>query len=302
MTGAHHVVRPARLMDLPGGPVEYRLEERGARAVLVLHGGHMRAGLALGEEVLAEDDCTILAPSRPGYGRTPLSTGTSADGFADTVAQLCLHLGIDRLAAVVGQSAGGPTAVTMAARHPALVQRLILQSAVSFLPWPGRATRLGGRVVFAPHAERATWRAMHTLVRRAPDTGLRLVMRGLTTKPIGPVVAALAPAHRSLLVELFGQMRSGSGFHNDLHQMNTTALHDGHGTSSTRRAAEQVTQTTLVVASPHDGAVGFAHAQALADAIPRARLITSRADSHMIWFGSDYPTIADTITGFLSQP
>jgi pimeloyl-ACP methyl ester carboxylesterase len=59
----------------------------------------------------------VLAPSRPGYGRTPVSTGTSVTGFADVTRTLCAHLGITRLAAVVGTSGGGPTAVAMAA-HP----------------------------------------------------------------------------------------------------------------------------------------------------------------------------------------
>jgi hypothetical protein len=41
--------------------------------VVIFHGGHVQAGLALGEEVVAEAGYTPLVPSRPGYGRTPLS-------------------------------------------------------------------------------------------------------------------------------------------------------------------------------------------------------------------------------------
>ncbi|MGW3351801.1 alpha/beta fold hydrolase [Nonomuraea rubra] len=41
-----------------------------------------------------------------------------------------------RVAAVVGVSAGGRTALTMAARHPHLVERVILQSSVGFCPGP----------------------------------------------------------------------------------------------------------------------------------------------------------------------
>ncbi|CAL9306725.1 MULTISPECIES: alpha/beta fold hydrolase [Streptomyces] len=64
-------------------------------------------------EVFAESGCTVLAPSRPGYGRTPLSTGTSVSGFADVPRALREHLGIGNVAAVVGISGGGPTAATM---------------------------------------------------------------------------------------------------------------------------------------------------------------------------------------------
>lgn len=126
----------ATVARLDADPVEYLLERRGADTVVVFHAGHQRAGLALGHEVFTGAGYTVLAPSRPGYGRTPLSTGTSVSGLADVTRALCENLGIRQVAAVAGISAGGPTAVTMAARHPGLVQRLILQGAVGWLPYP----------------------------------------------------------------------------------------------------------------------------------------------------------------------
>ncbi|MDO0909854.1 alpha/beta hydrolase [Streptomyces sp. DT2A-34] len=108
--------------------MEFRPDRRGPGTV-VFHGGHTRAGLSLGEDVYAEAGCSVLVPSRPGYGRTPVSTGGSAPAFADATAALCEHLGITGVAAAVGVSGGGPTAVARAARHPTLVKRLIPQSA-----------------------------------------------------------------------------------------------------------------------------------------------------------------------------
>ncbi|XVQ07384.1 alpha/beta fold hydrolase [Spirillospora sp. CA-255316] len=285
--------RPTTVTGLPCGPVEYRLEDRGLHddpgTVLILHGGHMRASLPLGEEVFTDAGYSVLVPSRPGYGRTPLTTGTTPAGFADAVAELCGRLGIDRLAAVVGQSAGGPTAVTLASRHRDLVERLILQSAVGFLPWPDRRTRLGGGLVFSARAEQVTWAITHTLARRAPQAALRLLLRDLTTGPVDAVITGLATEHRALLLGLFTQMRSGAGFAADL-------KHLAAGTGRVPPA----TQPALIIASPHDGAVPFAHAQALAAAIPTARLITSRAPSHFIWCGEDYPVITAAITDFLA--
>lgn len=283
------VERPTEVIGLTRGTVEYRLEVRGPQVVLMLHGGHMRASLPLGEEVFAEAGCTILAPSRPGYGRTPLKAGARPEQFADVVAELCARLGIERLAAVVGQSAGGPTAVMLASRHPDLVERLILQSAVGFLPWPDLRTRVGGRCVFAPRTERATWALIHALVRRAPDRALRLLLRDLTVRPVRSVVAALPGMHRTLLLELFARMRSGAGFAADLR-----AMADGVG------EVPHVSRPTLVIAAPDDGAVPFAHARALVEAIPGARLVVSEAPSHFIWLGEDYPVVADAVTDFLS--
>ncbi|GAA2142015.1 alpha/beta fold hydrolase [Actinomadura napierensis] len=280
---------PTTVADTSRGPVEYRLERRGPSTVLVLHGGHMRAGLRLGEEVFADAGYSVLAPSRPGYGRTPLGTGTSPAGFADAVADLCAGLGIGRLAAVVGQSAGGPTAVMLASRHPDLVERLVLQSAVGFLPWPDRRTRTGGRLVFAPRAERVIWALVHALVRRAPQTALRLLLRDLTTGPVDPVVSGLSAEQRALLLGLFARMRSGSGFAADLRCL------------ARGGRPPPVAQPALIVAAAADGAVPFAHAEALASALPNARLIASGAPSHFVWFGDDHPAIAATIAGFLAS-
>jgi len=296
MAVARPTDRPTRLMGLPAGPVEYRLDERGPDTVLMLHGGHMRAGLPMGEEVFADVGYSVLAVSRPGYGRTPLTTGTSPDGFADVLADLCAKLDIAALAGVVGQSAGGPTAVALAAHHPDLVQRLILQSAVGLLPWPDRRTRIAGGVVFNPRVQRVTWTLIHTLARRAPGLTLRLLLPDLTSRPVSELLTGLGAANRAALLELFGRMSSGAGFGND---MRIIAASDVHGRTASQAAG--LRQPTLVIAARDDGSVSYAHAESLAEAIPRARLITSTAPSHMIWLGDDYPAITSAIAGFLAE-
>ncbi|MEH0550846.1 alpha/beta hydrolase [Streptomyces sp. B21-101] len=90
---------------------------------------------------------------------------------------------------------------------------------------------------------------------------------------------------------MFTRMRSGHGFLNDLRDLKA-----GPGL---RRLSAEVEQPGLVIASRYDGAVPFAHAQALAAALRRAELLESHADSHFVWFGDDWPAIATRIRGFL---
>jgi pimeloyl-ACP methyl ester carboxylesterase len=279
------LLRPTAVACLPAGRVEYRLDRRGEAVVWVFHGGHVRAGLALGEEVFAAAGDTVLAPSRPGYGRTPLSTGRSVEGYTDMVRALCAHLGIDRVAAVVGVSGGGPTAATMAARHADLVERLILVSAVGWLPFPDRRTRLGAHLMFAAMTEQLTWAGVHALARAAPDACLRMMLRSLSTRPVGEVVAALRAEDRAMLLALFAQMRSGRGFLNDLRP--------------TPDITARIDQPTLVIATRTDRGVPFAHAQSLASTIRHAQLVESRAHSHFVWLGPDWPAIAQRIRAFL---
>jgi pimeloyl-ACP methyl ester carboxylesterase len=279
------LVRPTAITCLPAGQVEYRLDRRGDAVVVVFHGGHVRAGLALGEEVFADAGCTILVPSRPGYGRTPLSTGTAVEGYTDVVRELCAHLGIARVAAAVGISGGGPTAATLAARHADLVERLILVSAVGWLPFPDRRTRLGARLGFTAMTEHLTWAGVHTLARVAPGACLRMMLRSLSTRPVDEVVAALRAEDRAMLLALFAQMRSGRGFLNDLRP--------------TPDITARIDQPTLVIATRTDGGVPFAHAWSLASTIRHAELVESRAHSHFVWLGADWPAIAERIRAFL---
>jgi pimeloyl-ACP methyl ester carboxylesterase len=265
---------PTAVAHLPSGPIEYRLVQGGSDVVVLFHGGHLRAGLPVGEDGLVAAGYTVLVPSRPGYGRTPLwPQGSDPTDCAARAAKLCRHLGLGVVTAVVGVSAGAPTAVAMAVREGSRVRSLVLQSARSSLPWPEGATRAVARVAFRAPVERVPWALTHTLVRQWPDLGVRLMMGSLSTLPAGQVVADLTPDEREHLRTLFSGMRSGRGFVNDLRQPVDPAQ---------ERA---VTQPTLIVRSPWDGQVGPAHGRRLSESIPGSVVYESPSLSHLLWFG-----------------
>jgi pimeloyl-ACP methyl ester carboxylesterase len=60
-----------------------------------------------------------------------------------------------------------------------------------------------------------------------------------------------------------------------------------------------IDQPTLVIATRTDGGVPFAHARSLASTIRHAELVESRAHSHFVWLGADWPAIAERIRAFL---
>jgi pimeloyl-ACP methyl ester carboxylesterase/CRP-like cAMP-binding protein len=67
-----------------------------------------------------------LAVDLPGYGQSPrLPERTSIPAYADLLAELLAQEG-DGPAVVVGHSMGGMTALTLALRHPVLVERMVL--------------------------------------------------------------------------------------------------------------------------------------------------------------------------------
>jgi pimeloyl-ACP methyl ester carboxylesterase len=118
-----------RVVETATGPVEVAEVGEGP-VVLVLHGtpGDWSQAVALAEDLAGTH--RVLLPSRPGYGRTPLSTGRTIAQQAQAYAALLDALGIDR-AAVVGISGGGPSARSFAVHHPERCSHLVLLCAVA---------------------------------------------------------------------------------------------------------------------------------------------------------------------------
>ena len=80
----------------------------------------------------------MIAVSRFGYLRTPLPKDASAAAQADAHACLLDALNIKR-AAVLGTSAGGPSSLQFALRHPDRTAALVLLVPAAYAPRPNQA-------------------------------------------------------------------------------------------------------------------------------------------------------------------
>ena len=88
----------SEVVKLPAGEMEFAVRGSG-EPVLVFHsapGGYDQSLALCG--FLEDAGFEILAPSRPGYLRTPLSTGPSPETQAEAAAQLLDHLEIPKAA------------------------------------------------------------------------------------------------------------------------------------------------------------------------------------------------------------
>lgn len=115
------------------GTVEYAREGSGP-AALVIHGagGGYDQGLFVGRELFGPG-YDVIAPSRFGYLRTELPEAHGNCAQADAHAQLLDRLGV-REAVVLGISAGAPSAIELALRHPERVAALILVVPRAYAP------------------------------------------------------------------------------------------------------------------------------------------------------------------------
>ncbi len=120
-----------QLVETVCGSVEYG-EQGDGFPVLVIHGagGGYDQGLFIGELLFGED-YRIIAPSRFGYLGADIPVDSSIEAQADVYACLLDALGVER-AVVLGFSAGGPSALQFALRHPQRIHALIMASAISY--------------------------------------------------------------------------------------------------------------------------------------------------------------------------
>jgi pimeloyl-ACP methyl ester carboxylesterase len=120
---------PRSVIQIRAGQIEYTLKGQGP-VVLRLTCSMDDCESPGGNEVLLAAGFSILTPSRPGYGNTPLSVGRTAPEAAHAMAALMGKLGIAN-ANLIAESCGGPTAIYLAAGHPERVRKLVLEEAVS---------------------------------------------------------------------------------------------------------------------------------------------------------------------------
>jgi pimeloyl-ACP methyl ester carboxylesterase len=152
--GTDHLVR------LPGGTrLSYReLGSTSGRAVLFLHGtpsSRLEADGRLGE-VAETLGLRVLAPDRPGYGRTPF-VGYDVRGYPEHLVGLLDALGIGEVG-IVGVSGGGPYACACAANlgHRVARTALVASTAPSDLAGVRATWSKGDRQLYVL-AVRAPW-------------------------------------------------------------------------------------------------------------------------------------------------
>ncbi|MBI4728064.1 MAG: alpha/beta hydrolase [Acidobacteria bacterium] len=266
--------REVRVVSTSRGPVEAARAGAGP-CVLAIHGtpGSWRQPFVLAEDL--SDRFLVLSPSRPGYGRTPLSAGRTPDEQADALAALLDALRIES-AAVVGISGGGPAAVAFARRYPGRTRALALLCALAaHLVRLPRALRWTTEPPGIGEAAAALGRAVARRRLASPRALDRQMARGLT--PDERERASSDPRVRDDLVAFARTHLDApaglAGLRNDLAQ--ARAARAGGPRSL------EVAAPTLVVHGEADDVVSLSHARYHADAIPGATLKTFPGAGHV---------------------
>lgn len=269
------------------GPIEYAVAGDGP-PVLVVHGagGGYDQGLEFGEPLI-NSGFRIIAMSRFGYLRTPLPTDASAVAQADAHACLLDALNIQR-AAVVGASAGAPSSMQFALRHPERITALVLLVPGAYVPRAGGAPPL--------HTPPGTEFLFDTALRSdflfwaASKFARKTVIRAILATPL-PVVENASADEQARVQQVLDHILPVSprrlGLLND-----STVL-----TSLPRYELEQIAAPTLVISMADDLFGTFDGARYTAEHIPHARFIGYPSGGHL-WVGHQKEIMSE-IAAFL---
>ena len=260
------------ILKTPCGPIEYAESGEG-RPVLVIHGagGGFDQGLHLGRTLIAEG-FRVIAPSRFGYLGTPLPPDASPMAQADAHACLLDALNVPKVA-VLGASAGGPSAMQFALRHPERCSALILIAPLAFRPQSENRPQHQPSP-FATFVIDTTLRS-DFLFWTAIKLGRDILIETILATPMADFRKA-APDDQEWLLQLLWEILPISGRRQGLRNEATIAA------SLPRYALEQIAAPTLAVSAKNDGYGTFDGTRYTAGHIPGARFIGYSSGGHLL--------------------
>jgi pimeloyl-ACP methyl ester carboxylesterase len=222
----------------------------------------------------------LLSVDRPGYGGSePLAAGEwlSVDRGADDIAEVLRERGIDRVS-VAGWSAGGRTALALAARHPDLVDRV----AVIATPAPDEA------VPWIPAEQRDSLEALRGKPADDVHAALTKQMAGLVpSDPAAPEAMGLignSPADEQILAQGNVTARLVTMFGEAFAQGTTGMVAEIAGYCLRQWGFEpgDVGQKTLLVYGAKDAISGSRHGRWWQKQLPDARLEMVPDAGHLV--------------------
>ncbi|QNL52178.1 alpha/beta hydrolase [Olivibacter sp. SDN3] len=262
------------------GMIEFTLRGRG-KAVLIIPGGHIDCRETIFQKGLDPNNYCFITPSRPGYGKTPLTDfNKTSKGTADLLITLLDKLKITK-ATVIGISAGGLTSLEIAANYPDRIERLVLMSALT-KKWfvETDKTYKGGKKIFAPKIEWITWELYRLFFRIFPKMMTKTMFRELSKyRPVDFT--------KDEMRELKGmtmKMRSSQGFSNDLDQ------------SIDQGTLGKIKCPTLILHGNYDNSVDLTHPHNAKSKINNSRLVLfNNRWGHLLWLGKEYDSPLDEL-------
>jgi 2-hydroxy-6-oxonona-2,4-dienedioate hydrolase len=279
----------SQVVSTPCGIIEYADVGNGP-PVLVIHGagGGFDQGLEFGR-LLIDHGFRVIAVSRFGYLRTPMPADASPPAQADAHACLLDRLKLQRLA-VIGGSAGAPSAMQLCLRHPDRCSALVLLFPIAFVPRPQGETLAKPSALMSfvmkttLHSDFLFWAA----TKLSPNTLLKTLLatppRDFRNAPVEEQARALKVMQHILPIS---QREKGT--------WNDAAI----STSIPRYDLERIRIPTLLISAEDDLYGTYRSARYTAEHIQGARFVGFPTGGHLLL--GHWKETSDEVAGFLSK-
>jgi len=268
----NRVANGSTIAQTPCGPIEYAMAGDGP-PVLVIHGagGGFDQGMDIGMDLVGHG-FRVIAVSRFGYLRTPLPKDATPAAQADAHACLLDVLNIRR-AAIFGASAGAPSSLQFALRHPQRTAALVLLVPAAYAPRADGTPAMvapAGTVFLLDTAMRSDF-LFWVAIRLAPASLTRAI---LATDPM--LVASASPNEQARVAMMLEHILPVSPRRNG--QLNEVKIMS----SLERYPLERISAPTLAISAQDDLYGTYEVARYIAAQIPRARFVGYPSGGHML--------------------
>lgn len=265
------------------GLIEYAVIGEG-KPILSFHGGaggYDMSVLIYG--MFPEAGLSIICPSRPGYLKTPLSSGRSFAEQADLAAALLDKLGISEVG-IIGASAGGPPAYEFAIRHPEKTKAIVVIDGVSQTYDQGEVSKINETLFLSDPGQRfQLW-----LVKILPKSVIKKILTeesDLTPAELRERVEHIVddPVKLDFIMKFYQTMYPYSerkeGLWNDVEKLAAIDKIKNLG---------NIKCPALIMHGNRDDDVTISHAEYAVSEIPNAEFYPIEGGTHFGFWASDY--------------
>jgi len=275
----------SQIARTPKGPIEYTLLGNGP-VVLVLHGTSSNCYSTELAEPLVKAGLSVLTPSRPGYGHTPLEVGRSVAQATVALISLLDFLQVQKCS-VIALSGGGPTGIALAANYKYRVGHLALIAAVSHPEDRPNEPNYKNQVAFYGPMHGLLWGMLGLMSRLSPKIMALQSLKIFSTHDPNDGMSKLTTEDIKKISHFYHRRSSRQG-----------ALNDGTHTVEVE-LLRSISQPVLVIHSREDNSVPFSHAEWSLENIPNSEFCEAGFTGHFFWVGPEYKRISERLCEFL---
>ena len=266
-----------KLVETRRGLVEYS-EAGTGDPILYFHGTGVTGDVMVSvESPLVADGFRLIAPNRPGYGRTPLSPHWSAADCAGVAAALLDSLGIAGVS-VMGSSGGAAFAASFAVNYPLRTKLLVLLCPQvhrwDHKRWLPAASRWTLPLLRRPFLRTLLLRLYRVMLRRMTAGRFLKAEAGDRYPGIADDPAALALCEATL--DAMARGTGYAGFENDFVVFTGEEI---VGSDSS------VQTPTLIIHDEADPVAPVDHVTWFATHCQRCETVPVHAAGHLLWVG-----------------